>query len=38
VNDALSYAPPTIAAHLSEYGSAALHYQYRGSGPTLVTH
>jgi hypothetical protein len=36
VNDALSYAPPAIAAHLSEYGSAALYYQYKNPGHLLA--
>jgi hypothetical protein len=34
VNDALSYAPPAMAAHLSEYGNAALHYQYKSFSST----
>jgi len=36
VNDALSYAPPAIEPHLSEYGSAALFYQYKNPGHLLA--
>ncbi len=36
VNDALSYAPPAIEPHLSEYGSAALLYQYQNPGHLLA--
>jgi hypothetical protein len=35
VNDALDNAPPPIAPHVSEYGSAALFYQYQNSGHLL---
>jgi hypothetical protein len=36
VNDALSYAPPAIEPHLSQYGSAALYYQYKSPGHLLA--
>jgi hypothetical protein len=36
VNDALSYAPPAIEPHLSQYGSAALYYQYQNPGHLLA--
>ncbi len=32
VGDALAIAPPAIAAHLSDYGSAELRYQYTSPG------
>lgn len=32
VNDALANAPASLAGHLSQYGSAALRYQYRSPG------
>jgi hypothetical protein len=36
VNDALSSAPPAIEPHLSQYGSAALYYQYQNAGHLLA--
>jgi len=36
VNDALSNAPPAIEPHLSQYGSAALYYQYQNPGHLLA--
>ncbi len=32
VNEALANAPPELAAHLSQFGSAALRYRYRAPG------
>ena len=32
VNDALGNLPPTAAAHLSQYGSAAVRYSYQNPG------
>src|SRR5712692_6011954 len=37
VNDALRSAPPTVAAHLSEFGSASLEYRYSFPGVAAAT-
>ncbi|MFZ0960033.1 MAG: hypothetical protein WAO35_03950 [Terriglobia bacterium] len=36
VNDALNYAPSAIEPHLSQYGSAALLYQYKNPGHLMA--
>ncbi len=37
VNEALRSAPPTVAAHLSEFGSASLEYRYSFPGVAAAT-